>query len=224
VITTTGLILSVGGESPRRLDDKADYIRCFELPLSDDEALQYILKHQSRRETWNPFVRICLGLRLEPTFRQRALANLRNKSSAKLPKFEQIDVRQEIARIVGVGARNVSKVKHILAHAHPRIIEALIEARLSINKGFYFSSLPRGEQKELYEKHCLDRAVGRVISETMNKMEKSIDIDVSRVLDSLKELEARNPGAIQLRHGRSSRTTIHLGTGLKIESRPHGSR
>ena len=138
-----------------------------------------------------------------------------------MPKPEQVDVRIEIARIAQSGSRNVSKAKHILANAYPRIIDALLEGSLSIHKGFNLSSLPREEQREKYEKHCLEREVGRVVSKALNKMEKSRDIDVSTVLDALRELEARNPGTIQLRHSRSSRTTIHLGSGLGIEAIRH---
>jgi len=55
------------------------------------------------------------------------------KGSATLPDLERVDVRQQIATIAGVGARNVSNVKTILQVAHPRLIEALTDGTLTIN-------------------------------------------------------------------------------------------
>jgi hypothetical protein len=115
---------------------------CIEYPLSEDESLQFILSHHQTRCGWNAFVRIRLALTLEPSLQQRALDNMRAggryKGSASLPEAQHIDVRQEIAWAAGAGARNVSNVKSILEVAHPRLIEALRDNTLTINRATQF--------------------------------------------------------------------------------------
>ena len=77
-----------------------------------------------------------MALTLESYFEQKALDNMRAggkyKGSANLPKAHHIDVRQQIADLAGVGARNVSNVKTILQAAHPRLIEALRDGALTM--------------------------------------------------------------------------------------------
>ena len=71
---------------------------------------------------------------------------------ANLPEAQHVDVRREIARFAGVGAsgRNVSNVKKILQTAHPRLICALQDGTLTINRALQFCKLAK------------DPAVGRV--------------------------------------------------------------
>src|SRR5262249_18857572 len=119
------------------------------------------LRHRSRRG-WNNFVRIRLALRLEPYLRQKALDNMRaggrHKGLANLPDLERIDVRQEIAAVAGVGARNVSSVKTILQVAHPRIIEALTQDTLTINRAPHFFRSPPTVQLEEIIPHSTEPA------------------------------------------------------------------
>ena len=108
LITTNGTILSGFGRWRLAVFDGRHEINCIEYPLSEDEALQFILTHHQTRRGWNAFVRICLALTLKPYFQQRALDNMRAggkyKGLANLPEAQRIDVRQEIASAAGVGA------------------------------------------------------------------------------------------------------------------------
>jgi hypothetical protein len=118
LITTNGTILAGFGRWRSALFDDQHEINCIEYPLSEDEALQFIIRHHQPQRGWNAFIRIRLALKLETSFQKRALANMRAggkyKGSANLPEAQHIDVRQEIARVAGVCDRQVSKVSSIL--------------------------------------------------------------------------------------------------------------
>jgi hypothetical protein len=154
LITTNGTILAGFGRWRSALFDDRHEINCIEYPLGDDEALQFIIRHHQTQRGWNAFVRIRLALTLEPHFQHRALANMRAggkyKGLASLPDVQRIDVRQEIAGVAGVGARNVSNVKAVIETAHPRMIEALGNGTLTINRAIQFCNLPRAEQLEQF--------------------------------------------------------------------------
>lgn len=118
-----------------------------------------MLSLQKKHNYWNPFVRIRLALKLEGTLQQRALVNMqlggKHKGSAILPKSAQIDVREHIAAIAGVGGRNVSKVKEVLEKGHPRILGGLANGSISINSAHQFCRLPSSKQLEaLTEEYC----------------------------------------------------------------------
>jgi hypothetical protein len=65
------------------------------------------------------------------------------KGLANLPDAQRIDVREEIANAAGDSPRYVGNVKTILEVAHPRLIEALRDGTLSINRAIQFCKLPR---------------------------------------------------------------------------------
>lgn len=107
LITANGTIISGFRDWQVALIDLATTIDCFEYPLSDEEALQFILMHHRPRRFWNSFSRIQLALELEPYFQAKASANRSHggkyKGSANLPRAEHIDMRQEVARLTDVG-------------------------------------------------------------------------------------------------------------------------
>src|SRR5262249_46656761 len=176
------------------------------------------LRHRSRRG-WNNFVRIRLALRLEPYLRQKALDNMRAggkyKGSATLPDLERVDVRQQIATIAGVGARNVSNVKTILQVAHPRLIEALTDGTLTINGAMRLCKLRRAEQLEEFIRCSEERATNKVIRRSVSRpKEEETSSDLVMVLDALMQQEAREPGSIVVRVGRLQRTVVLIGRDL----------
>jgi len=168
---------------------------------------------------WNAFIRIRLALTLEPSLQQKALDNMRAggkyKGSANLPEAQHIDVRQEIARAAGVGARNVSNVRTILQTAHPRLIEALRNSTLTINRAIQFCKLPRAEQLEQFIRYSEERATNKVIRRSIARpKEEKISPDVVTVLDALQHQEARQPGSVAVRVGRHKRTVVLIGRDL----------
>jgi hypothetical protein len=216
LITMSGTVLSGFGRWRSAVFDRRFEINCIEYPLSEDESLQFILTHHQTRCGWNDFVRIRLALTLEPNLQQKALDNMRTggkfKGLANLPEAQHIDVRKEIARAAGVGDRNVSNVRTILQRAHPRLIEALRNGTLRINRAIQFCKLPRAAQLEQFIRYSEERATNRVIRRSIPQpKEKKASLDVLAVLDALQCQEARQPGSVAVRVGRHKRTVVLVG-------------
>ena len=66
LITTNGTILAGFGRWRSAVFEGRHEINCIEYPLSEDEALQFIISHHQPQRGWNAFVRIRLALTLEP--------------------------------------------------------------------------------------------------------------------------------------------------------------
>ncbi len=136
---------------------------------------------------------------------------------ANLPKAEHIDVRQEIAKFTGpgAGARNVGKVKTILRTAHPRLIEALTDGKLRINRAVGWCKLPKAQQVEQLTNYLWERATRKVIRQSIGRSKKDeSSLDFRAVLDDLQQLEVRQPGSVVVRCGRLQRSVILIGQDL----------
>jgi hypothetical protein len=227
LITTDGTILSGFGRWRSVVFDGRPEINCIEYPLSEDESLQFILTYHQTRRGWNDFVRICLALKLELHFLQRARDNMsaggKCKGSANLPEAQRIDVREEIAGIAAVCPRNVSNVKTILEVAHPRLKEALQNGTLKINRAIQFCKLPRAEQLEQFIRYSEENATNKVIRRSIARpKEEKTSLDVAAVLDALQQQEVRQPGSVAVRVGRQKRTVVLIGQDLFGE--PHSQK
>jgi len=77
LITTNGIILAGIGRWRSAIFDGRHEINCSEYPFTEDQDLHFILTHHQTRREWNDFIRICLALKLEPYFQQRARDNMR---------------------------------------------------------------------------------------------------------------------------------------------------
>ena len=132
-----------------------------------------------------------------------------------MPEAQSIDVRQEIARAAGVCPRNVSNVKILLEIAHPRLLEALRDGTVKINRAIQFCKLPRAQQLEEFIRYCEERATNKVIRRCVPRpREEWIKPDIFAVLDALQQQEARQPGSVAIRIGRHKRTVILVGQDL----------
>jgi hypothetical protein len=219
LITTNGTILAGFGHWRSAFFDDRHEINCIEYPLSEEEALQFIISHHQPHRAWNAYIRIRLALKLEPYFQQRARDNMRAggkyKGWANLPEVQHMNVRQEIARAAGVGSRNVSNVKTILEVAHPRLIEALRDDTLTINRAVQFCKLPRPEQLEPFIRYSEERATNKVIRRAIPQpKETKASLDVVAVLNALQHQEARKPRSVAVRVGRHKRTVVLVGQEL----------
>ena len=199
-------------------------INCIEYPLTDDESLQFILIHHRPQHGWNAFIRTCLALRLEPYFQQRALDNMRAggryKGLADLPKAQRVDVREEIAALAGVAPRTVTNVKTILKTAHPRLIEALKEGTLTINRALQLCKLPKSEQMEHFICWGEQRAIKKVIRASLTESGTKACLDIPTLLTTLQLEEARQPGSVSARVSRLQRTVILVGQDLLDRTEP----
>jgi len=223
LITTNGTILAGIGRWQSAVFDGRHEVNCIEYPLNEDESLQFIISHHQPQRGWNAFIRIRLALKLELYFQKRALDNMaaggKCKGSANLPNPQHIDVRQEIARAAGVGARNVSNVRTILQTAHPRLIEALRDGTLTINRAIQWCRQPKAQQMEQFTQYTLERATSKVIRQSIARLKKdktSPDLIIT-VLDALQRQEARQPGSVLQRQGRSQHSIVLVGKGLHME-------
>ncbi len=219
LITTNGTILAGFGRWRLAVFEGRREIHCIEYPISEDESLEFILTHHQPRSGWNAFVRVCLALTLELGLQQRALDNMRAggkyKGSANMPEAQHVDVRQKIASVAGVCARNVSNVKTILEVAHPRLREALQNGTLRINRAIQFCKMPKAEQLEQFIRYSEERATNMVIRRSIPEPKaKKASIDVTAVLEALQRKEAQRPGSVAVRIGRHKRTVVLVGQDL----------
>jgi hypothetical protein len=219
LVTPSGTILAGFGAWQLALLESRDEIHCIEYPLSETESLPFILTHHQPWRGWNAFVRIRLALTLTPYFQERALDNMRaggkHKGSARLPEAQHIDVRQQIAAVAAVGARNVSNVKMILDRAHPRLKDALRDGTLTINRAIQLCKLPRSEQLEQFTYYVEDREVGKVIRGSIGRAQNTTTaLDAIAVLDSLLQQAALQPESVVVRAGRQRGTVVLVGQDL----------
>lgn len=201
-------------------------LHCMEYVLGPDEALLFLLTYHQPRAGWNAFMRIRLALTLEPYFQQKALANMRDggkfKGLANLPDVHRTEVRQEIAKVAGVGARgrNVSNVKNILQTAHTRLISALQDGSLTINRALEFCKLPRSRQLAEFIRYSEDRAMMKVVRQSLRGFKKKNSLlDALSTLEALQRIEALQPDSVMIQTARLSRTVILVGQDLL--SSPH---
>jgi hypothetical protein len=216
LITTNGTVLAGFGRWRLAVLEGAREIECIEYPLSEHEALQFILAHHQTRRGWNRFVLICLALTLEPYFQKKALDNMRAggryKGSANLPEAQRIDVREQVAMAAGVGSRNISNVKIIMKTAHPRLIEALKNGTLTIHGAMLLCKSPRAEQLERFIRQSEERAINKIIRRSIKRLQKGQPVpDVVSVLTTLRQQEERQPGSVEVQVGDIPRTVIQIG-------------
>jgi hypothetical protein len=216
LIASDGTILSGFGQWRLAILESRSTLNCIEYSLDENDSLRSILAHHQRRRGWNPFVRIRLALTLESALQKLALANMSEggklKGLAKLPRAEHIDVRQLIADHAGVGARNVANVKVILKTAHPRILQALRDGVLSINRAVQLCKLPKVEQLQRFTEVCSRRAINKSIRASMPALEHGDGPkSTSVVLDMLQQQELREPGSVKVRIGTSRETVVLVG-------------
>jgi len=73
------------------------------------------------------------------------------KGLSNLAKAGKLDVRSEIAAAAGVSAGNVTKVKQLLANAHPDVLQSLRADEISIHCAWLWSrQSPDAQRKELW--------------------------------------------------------------------------
>lgn len=175
-------------------------LRCIERNLTEQEALQYLLQKHLRSNGWNAFTRISLALDLENGFKEQAQSNQRaggqNKGLSILTEAERLDVRKEIARIAGVSAGNVAKVKQLTATAHSDIIKALREKELSIHRAWLWSKLSPEEQREKLWLYQSKRGIGRTIRHLLSPYVSKRAPFVTSLGDLIKVLAALQSGKL----------------------------
>jgi hypothetical protein len=129
---------------------KRPTVLCHQRQMNEDEGLLFLITDHHRSKGLNNFVRIFLALELEPWLRARAQANQakggRLKHLSNLTKAETVDVRAELASAAGASSGNVTKVKRLVEHAAPELLEALASGEISIHRAWQWSTDPPARQ------------------------------------------------------------------------------
>jgi hypothetical protein len=216
LITKSGILVSGFADWHAAVSAGQAEIDCSEFSLNDDEALQLILSLHRPRGAWNDFTRTELALKQESYFQSKALANQiaggKHKGLANLPKAEYIDVRQEIANLAGVCARNVGKVKIILKKAHSRLKEALHNGTVTINRALQLCRLQKAEQLEELTRFLGERSSSKTTRQSIDKLRsEKLSSDIGVFLTALQQLEATKPDSVEIRPGTRNKTVILVG-------------
>ena len=222
LIATDGTVLTGFGRWRLAVFEQVPEIYCIEHSLSVDDSLQFILIHHQTRRGWNDFVRIRLALSMKPSLQQAALTNMRSggkyKGLANLPEAHPVNVRQQIADIAGVCARNVGNVEAILETAHPSLIDALGRGSLKINRAMQLCSLSHSEQLAEFIRFSEERAISRVIRHClMEPRNGDTNLTLGTVLGALHSRDEFPSGSTALRIVRNRRTVILVGQDLLAE-------
>jgi hypothetical protein len=177
---------------------KRTELACIEFEISEEEALQYLLKR--RRSGLNDFIRISLSLELEPFLKNKARANQqaggRKKLLSTLTEDASFDVRREIARAAGVSVGNVTKVKQIIAAADIEIIKALREKDLSIHRAWIWSKLSPNEQREKLRRKCSEKGIVRTIRRLVASHIPAVSSPAAESIDVTRLLSAAQAGKL----------------------------
>ena len=147
--TKDGTILDGHARWQVAVERQQPSLPCIVCDVTEEEALRVVIESHCKSEGLNAYCLIRLGLRLEPHFREcrrRPQDETGNrKPSSNLTKTRGTDVRAEIARVAGVSAGNVTKVKQILKTATPPILEALLQGEVRIHRAWKWRKLtPKG--------------------------------------------------------------------------------
>jgi hypothetical protein len=191
-------------------------IDCTEFELDDDEALQLILSLHRPRGTWNDFTRTELALQQVIYFQSKAFANQiaggKRKGLANLPKAEHIDVRGEIAKLAGVSSRTVGNVKIILKKAHQCLVEALHGGMITIHRALQLCQTEKDNQVEMLARFLAERLNSKTNREFIGKLRlEKLSANIGSFLARLQQLEAQEPGSIEVRPGTREKTVILMG-------------
>jgi hypothetical protein len=102
---------------------------------SRDAAKLWMARNQLSRRNLTDFQRAEIALLLAPEIKVKAKANQQASGGAVPAKApEPVDTRKEVAAIAGVGLKQIDKVKAIVEHAPPEVVDAVRKGDVSINK------------------------------------------------------------------------------------------
>ena len=106
IITQDNVIIDGHARWRIASQQKRETLLCFEIQLSQQEALQRILENHSRTDWLHPISRVELARTLRTGYRDLARANQsaggKNKASSNLTKDQRVDSRAKLAAIARV--------------------------------------------------------------------------------------------------------------------------
>ena len=91
----------------------------------------------------------------------------KEKLSSNLTEAKPIDVRAEVARVAGVGATNVTKVKQLLKSVTPKVYQALRRGEVKIHRAWQWRVLPPSRQNAELNKYLNGKNIRQAIDSTI---------------------------------------------------------
>lgn len=131
---------------------KRTTLPCIIRDLTEQEALQRILRTHRHTQWLNRFCRTQLALELKAWYRDRAQANQsaggKGKGQSKLTQDKRFDCRRQIASDADVSTGNVTKVEQILSCGRaPELLLALRDGTISVHAAWKLRNLSISDQK-----------------------------------------------------------------------------
>jgi hypothetical protein len=205
VITQNGTILDEYAQWELARLQGRETLPCIEYELSDEEALQWLLRSHRRSNGLNDFARILLALDLEPFWQEKARLNKQaggqKKGSSNLTTAHRLDVRSEIASAAGVSTGNVTKVKQLLLTAHSEILQALRLDEISIHRAWLWcKDLPLKQSDELRRfqgEHGVKKTIRQLVSKHRSE-NPAPSLDLNELVRSLGSLDGAEPAPIMV--------------------------
>ena len=199
LVTITGAGIVVDGHERWLAAERQHLpvVPCLELELSDDEALQMIIERHARSPHLNAFLRVVLALQLEPRFKTTVARQLESGESTGSPSnlTERVrrDARAKIAKLAGVSAGNVTKIRQILADVIPDVQVALRQGTVSIHQAWRWRSLPKNRQRDALWAHQhrtgIDRTIRGLLAEPAQA--RTLQVEIVRLGEVVEALTAR---------------------------------
>ncbi len=178
-------------------------IQCLESDWSEDEALERLIYLHGPSDGLNVYVRIVLALALELALQAKAQANQQAgghlKGSINLSEAEKVDVRDSLARIVGVSPAYISRVKKIRETAHPDVLAALQSGEIRIDRGWHICKSSRERQLKLLIEFRREKGIKGTIRKLIQKHrspKKPSELRLDQTLTALAFLNETDQQAI----------------------------
>jgi hypothetical protein len=191
-ITTRGTILDGLPQWHQALN--VDKVLCIQYSLTDEQALEWLLKRHRRRNGWNKYCRIVTALELEPKFRQDALANQKAAGQktelSGLTKAEKMHVRSKLAELADVCEAYIDYVKELRDEADESILQALECGEISIYWAWTLLKFSRSGQRQILANRRAEKAAS--VTYPRPRKPQTVSVDPSRMLQVWRLLVARD--------------------------------
>ena len=190
VTTTDGTILDGHARWQVAAERQQPTLPCIEYDVTEEEALQIVIRRHRTSEGLNDYGRIVLALGLEPYFRDRSdrprPAPSGMKPSSNLTNVGRRDVRKDIAGEAGVSTGNVTKVKQILNSVMSDVRERLLRGEVSIHRAWQWRTLSASGQRDALWEHlhhgAIKKTIGRLVRAHADGRPPARSVDVATIV------------------------------------------
>jgi hypothetical protein len=189
-ITTARTILDGYAQWKTALDAHCSQILCIEYSLTDEQAIEWLLRRHRRRNGWNSYCRVVVVLELENKFKEEVATQRRAASLSNLTKGEEMHVRSKLAKLAGVCEAYIDYVKQLRKEAHPSLLQALERGEISIHWAWTLLTFSKFEQSEILENRRTAKAVR--VAYPRSRQPKTMSLDPSRLLQVCQVLATRD--------------------------------